>query len=99
MRRRDRASVLNCATIALISWAGVRAAAAVSHPYRGITVIVRTESSPRPENMNIVEIDLTDPDIHFKLSPAKPPAPNTFNNETQVQTTLAYLNQEAAQLA
>jgi hypothetical protein len=75
------------------------AAVTVSQPYRGVTRIVRTETQPRPENMNIVEIDLTDPGIHFKLSPANPPSPNTYSNETQVQTTLAYMNQEGAQLA
>src|SRR6185436_10563551 len=48
---------------------------------------------------NIFEIDLSDPAIDFKLSPANPPSPNTFNNETRVQTTLDYMNQEGAQLA
>ena len=48
--------------------------------------------------MNIVEIDLTDPGIHFMLSPATPPAPNPTVYETSGQTTLAFITQQNAQL-
>jgi exopolysaccharide biosynthesis protein len=82
-----------------LSVSSLRATILVSQPYRGITLIHRSETSPRPENMNIVEIDLTDPGIQFKLSPATPPSPNTFGSETSVQQTLAYMNQQQAQMA
>src|SRR6476659_5989003 len=99
MNIRVRRSLLICAITASLSSTLVRAGVTLSHPYHGVTRIVRTETAPRPENMNIVEIDLTDPGIHFKLSPGHPPTPNTFNDETRVQTTLAYMSQEGAQLA
>lgn len=65
----------------------------VTNPFVGVTVIARTETSPRPENMHIVEIDLSAPGIGFELTPPG----GTL--ETVRQTTVAYLNQEHAQLA
>src|SRR5882757_154252 len=65
----------------------------VTNPYVGVTVIARTETLPRTESMHIVEIDLSAPGIGFKLTPPG----GTL--ETVRQTTLAYLNQEHAQLA
>jgi len=65
----------------------------VTNPFLGVTVIARTETSPRPENMHIVEIDLNAPGIGFELTPPG----GTL--ETVRQTTLSYLNQEHAQLA
>ncbi|MDQ2949790.1 MAG: phosphodiester glycosidase family protein [Acidobacteriota bacterium] len=65
----------------------------VTNPFVGITLITRTESSPRTENMHIAEISLTAPGIRFELtSPG-----GTL--ETVRQTTLGFLNQEHAQLA
>jgi hypothetical protein len=71
----------------------------ITQPYRGITVIHRIETSPRPENIHVVKINLADPAIRFKLSPGTPPIPNQFSTETRVQTTLDFLIQEKAQLA
>ena len=65
----------------------------VTNPFVGVTVIARTETSPRPENMHLVEIDLSAPGIGFELTPPG----GTL--ETVRQTTLGYLNQEHAQLA
>jgi exopolysaccharide biosynthesis protein len=65
----------------------------VTNPFVGITLITRTETSPRPENMHIVEIDLSAPGISFELTPPG----GTL--ETVRQTTLGFLNQEHAQLA
>jgi exopolysaccharide biosynthesis protein len=65
----------------------------VTNPFAGVTVIARTETSPRPESMHIVEIDLNAPGIGFELTPPG----GTL--ETVRQTTLNYLNQEHAQLA
>src|ERR1700693_5509562 len=65
----------------------------VTNPFVGITLITRTETSPRTENMHIAEIDLTAPGIGFELTPPG----GTL--ETVRQTTLGFLNQEHAQLA
>lgn len=74
-----------------------------STPYLGITKIDRTATSPRAENMHILEIDLTAPGIHFELSPATPPSPAGTNggvpNETSGQKTLDFLTQVHAQFA
>jgi Phosphodiester glycosidase len=65
----------------------------VSQPFVGITYIDRTETSPRPVHMHIVQIDLAAPGLRFKLSP---PA---GGREVVRQTTLDYLTQEGAQVA
>jgi hypothetical protein len=64
-----------------------------SQPFVGITYIDRTETSPRPVHMHIVQIDLAAPGLRFKLSP---PA---GSREVVRQTTLDYLTQEGAQVA
>lgn len=64
-----------------------------THPYLGITLIDRTESSPRAVHMHVVQIDLTAPGLRFKLSPPAGP------REVVRQTTLDFLTQEHAQLA
>ena len=77
-----------------IFFAGLtQAAVVVTHPYRGVIYIARTETSPRAVNMHIVQIDLTDPGISFKLT-----SPGGMR-DTIRQTTLDYLNQENAQVA
>src|SRR5437870_13842798 len=65
----------------------------VTNPFVGVTLITRTETSPRTENMHIAEIDLNAPGIGFKLTPPG------GSLETVRQTTLGFLNQEHAQLA
>jgi phosphodiester glycosidase len=65
----------------------------ISQPYIGITYIDRTETSPRPVHMHIVQVDLAAPGLRFKLSP---PA---GGREVVRQTTLEYLAQEEAQVA
>jgi hypothetical protein len=65
----------------------------VTNPFVGVTLITRTETSPRPETMHIAEIDLTAPGIRFELSPPG----GTL--EAVRQTTLGFLSQEQAQLA
>jgi len=64
-----------------------------SQPFVGITYIDRTETSPRPVHMHIVQIDLAAPGLRFKLSPP------SGGREVVRQTTLDYLTQEGAQLA
>src|SRR6266446_6984864 len=71
----------------------LRAAEVVDHPFRGITSITRTESTPRNINLRIIEIDLTAGGIGFKLTPPG------GSLETVRQTTLDFLKQEHAQVA
>jgi len=75
-----------------------------THPYEGVTRIDVTETSPRPENIHILEINLTAPGIHFELSPQSPaggPGGTTqgYANTTTTQQTLGFMNQVHAQLA
>src|SRR5882762_9757868 len=82
------------ATVAVALWAAFGQAAAMSNcPYRGITHITRTESSPRTLSMHIVLIDLSAPGIRFKLTPPG------GARETLKQKTLDFLTQENAQVA
>src|SRR5258707_15434241 len=71
----------------------LQAAEVVEHPFRGITSITRTESSPRNVNLHIIEIDLTASGIGFKLTA------HGGSLETIRQTTLEFLKQEHAQVA
>lgn len=69
------------------------AADVVEHPFRGITTIARTESTPRNLTIHVVKIDLTAPGIAFKLTPPGGAL------ETVRQTTLDFLKLEHAQVA
>ena len=86
----------------------------VSHPFPGITLVTRTETLPRSLRMNIMLVDLTAPEIHFKLTPpgtdlpdplpppALPPAGWPLPSppfETVRQGTLAFLEASHAQVA
>jgi exopolysaccharide biosynthesis protein len=71
----------------------LKGAQIVNNPFIGVTLITRTETSPRPETMHIAEIDLTAPGIRFELSPPG----GTL--EAVRQTTVGFLSQEQAQLA
>lgn len=65
----------------------------VTHPFQGITYIVRQESTPRPVTMRIVLVDLTAPGIRFRVSPPR------GKLETIRQTTLGFLKESQAQVA
>ena len=86
-----RAAVLALWIIARV--AALWAADTVEHPFLGVTHIIRTETAPRSLHIHIVKIDLTAPGIRFKLTPPG------GKLETVRQTTLAFLNQEHAQIA
>jgi phosphodiester glycosidase len=84
----------------LLTWVWIQANSAVlsaersvEKPFRGITHITRIEAVPRALTMHIVNIDLKARGIRFKLTPPG------GSRETMRQTTLAFLNQERAQLA
>ncbi len=69
------------------------AAESSSEPYKGITLIHRTESAPRPFSARIVRIDLTTPGLRFSLTP------KSGSREATRQTTLEFLNEQKASLA
>jgi hypothetical protein len=62
-------------------------------PFKGVTLITRTEMVPRPVMMHIVTIDLNAPGIGFRLTPQSGP------QDTLIQTTLDFLNELGAQVA
>ena len=65
----------------------------VTHPFAGITHIVRVDASPRPVRMHIVQIDLSTPGLRFALS-----APSG-SREVVRETTAAFLTRQHAQVA
>jgi len=65
----------------------------VRRPFVGVTTITRTENTPRNLRMHIVQIDLSAPGIHFKLT-----APGG-TMETVRNTTVGFLSEEHAQIA
>jgi hypothetical protein len=73
--------------------AALRGDQRVTLPYVGITYIDRTEQSPRPLHMHVVQIDLTAPGLRFAVSPPG------GTREAVRQTTLEYLRQTHAQVA
>lgn len=72
---------------------GLYPAEAIEHPFRGITTITRTESTPRHLTIRVVKIRLREPGIAFKLSPPSGAL------ETVRETTLDFLKREHAQVA
>src|SRR5437667_318685 len=99
---RNRAGrILVAALLAACLWsAELRGAEFVEHPFPGITYITRTDTSPRNLRMHIVLVDLTAPEIHFKLTPPGTNLqPFTPPFETVRQTTLDFLNASHAQAA
>lgn len=72
---------------------GLRGADTVSHPFAGITYIVRAERSPRPLTMHIVKVNLRVAGVHFAVTPPG------GSLETVRSTTLDFLKQKHAQVA
>ena len=79
-----------------LSYAG----SVITYPYRGVTRIVRTETSPRIENINVMQIDLTQPGLRFRMTNgnANQPANSTIR-ETTAATTLSYMTSQNGQIA
>src|SRR6187431_1916713 len=65
----------------------------VTHPFAGITHIVRVDASPRPVRIHVVQIDLSTPGLRFALS-----APSG-SREVVRETTAAFLTRQHAQVA
>ncbi len=92
--RARRATVFTMLVLlAMCVLASAQSTQTAEEPYVGVTIIRRTDTSPRVQKMILVKIDLAAPGIRFKLSPPG------GARETVRQTTLAFLEQEGAQLA
>jgi hypothetical protein len=68
---------------------------ATSTPFKGITLHQRTEKSPRPMKVNVLEIDLTAPDVRVHVTSPNGEQPG----ETTLQTTRDFLVEQHAQIA
>lgn len=68
-----------------------------SNPFQGVTLYSITQTTPRPNNIRIVEIDLTTPGLSFRNSPRDPGLPN--GDETITQRTRQYTDEQSAQIA
>src|SRR4051812_2792635 len=82
-----------CFGMALAAISSVFASEQISHPFQGITLTSRAMTVPRRVTQHIVQIDLSAPEISFKLTPHRGPI------DTVRQTTLDYLTEQHAQLA
>jgi hypothetical protein len=69
------------------------AAQDVSHPFQGVTHVVRQDTQPRCLRMHVVTVDLAAPGIRFLVTPPSGP------KETMKQTTLQFLTDQHAQIA
>jgi hypothetical protein len=65
----------------------------VTYPFSGIRHTDRTEASPRPLRIHVITIELTNPAIHFLVTPQSGP------RDTIIQTTRQFLSARSAQLA
>ena len=96
MTRRNGGTVPAFLAAALVfCWlrAPLHGAETVEHPFVGVTSILREETTPRQLRMHVVQIDLTAPGIHFKLT--EPGG----TRETVRNTTVGFLSEEHAQIA
>jgi len=83
------------------------AAQVITEPFLGVRHIHRTETSPRPLNIHVMEIDLSAPGVSFLVTPVGPdPRPLGTNEgyaglpmETLRQTTRQFANSVGAQVA
>ncbi len=62
-------------------------------PYLGVTKIDSVVTTPREDDIHVLEINLTAPGIHFEMSPG------TLNANLPVQKTLTYMGSVGAQFA
>jgi exopolysaccharide biosynthesis protein len=71
------------------------AASVTTYPFQGVTLIHRTETSPRNLDIHVALIDTLAPGISFATTPESP-----YSNDMVIaQTTRAFMTQVGAQLA
>jgi hypothetical protein len=83
---------LTCATAAAPAGAQV----VESTPFLGVKLYSITQTVPRPLNIRLLEIDLTQADLSFRVSPRDSGLPN--GDETITQTTRQYVNEQSTQI-
>src|SRR5687768_7000802 len=82
MIKHHRLSTATLAALVLAAHSALApAATTISTPFRGVTHIERTETSPRLVVMHIVQIDLSDPGISFLTTPGNGAAPGEFTGQ------------------
>jgi hypothetical protein len=87
---RSRAAAFYVVCALAVTASRAHAADVVTTPFRGITLHQRTETTPRPLRIDVVEINLSDPDVHFLVTPANGASPG----ETTLQTTRSFLTSQ-----
>jgi exopolysaccharide biosynthesis protein len=78
------------------------AAQTATQPFLGVKLYHETLTTPRPLNINVLEIDLTAPGISFLVTPRGPAPQPVFNgvpDETVIQTPRQFVNSSGAQMA
>src|SRR5687768_4106913 len=81
--------------LALLPPGAGRAAETVTQPFQGVTLVHRTETSPRPLDIHVALIDLLAPGVRFHVTPDNGALPGDVNSQTPRQ----FLTQVGAQLA
>lgn len=71
----------------------------VTHPFLGVkrTELINPATIPRPLYVNIIEIDLAEPTLSFRVTPRAPGTPPLSGGipaETHLQTTRSFLAAE-----
>ena len=81
-----------CVAVGVVGFAApfAHATDVVSTPFQGITLHQRTETSPRPLKIDVVEINLAAPGIHFLVTPSNGALPG----DTTLQTTRSFLSSQ-----
>lgn len=64
------------------------------HPFPGITLIERYDRSPRKLQITVLRLDLTQPGLRFRVTPAA----KEGGQETRLQRTVDYVRDQQAQL-
>jgi hypothetical protein len=65
-------------------------------PFLGVKLYSITQAAPRPLNIQLLEIDLSQADLRFRNSPRDPGLPN--GDETITQTTRQFVDEQSAQI-
>lgn len=102
MRVLPQAShVLRILAEALVVFGGsLHADSLTTHPYLGVTHIVRTETSPRVEHIHVMLIDLTTSGLRFMVTEGNANQPfNSTIRESTAATTLSYMTSQNGQIA
>ena len=95
---RDARVLMIVVAVAVIATGAGRAAGQVieSQPFLGVKLYSITQSAPRPNNIQLLEIDLAQANLRFRNSLRDPGLPN--GDETITQTTRQFVDEQSAQI-